>query len=319
MNAVPQLAPFHGPEALRAAVRRLVDGEAAARFGIAVSGGPDSMALLDLAAQAWPGRVAAATMDHGLRAESAAEAEMVARWCSAHGIDHMTLSPGEPVSGNVQSWARTQRYIQLEAWRAGKGIDWILTAHHVDDQLETLLMRLNRGSGVAGLAGVRARSGRVLRPLLTVRKAALQAYVEQAGVPHVLDPSNSDPRFDRAALRQMLAGVDWIDAPAAARSAAALAEAEAALQWTVDGLMADHVRPSTDAWVLDRTDLPREYLRRLLIAMLQAADPEATPPRGDVLDRAIAAARAGQQASLGDWLLRGGAAWTLSPAPPRRF
>jgi tRNA(Ile)-lysidine synthase len=134
----------------------------------------------------------------------------------------------------------------------------------------------------------------------------------------VLDPSNADPRFDRAALRKRLDGVDWIDAEAAARSAAALAEAEAALIWTVAGLAATHIHPSTDAWVLDRTDLPRELLRRLLIEMLCSADPEIVLPRGEALDRAIAAARAGRQASLGDWLLRGGAVWTLSPAPPRR-
>ncbi len=160
---MPELAPSHRPDALRLAVRALVDGEETARFGIAVSGGPDSMALLDLAVQAWPGRVAAATLDHGLRAESAAEAAMVARWCAQRRVPHATLAPETAVSGNIQDWARRQRYAQLEAWRAGAGLDWILTAHHADDQLETLLMRLNRGSGVGGLAGVRARAGRVLR------------------------------------------------------------------------------------------------------------------------------------------------------------
>lgn len=312
------LATSDWPQALRGAVGRLVDGEAMARFGIAVSGGPDSMALLDIAAQAWPGRVAAATVDHGLRAASADEAAMVAGWCAGRGIAHVTLAPDSAVAGNVQGWARAQRYAVLERWRAGAGLDWILTAHHADDQLETILMRLNRGAGVAGLAGVRARSGRVLRPLLAVRKAQLQAYAEVAGLPHVQDPSNSDPRYDRAALRQALADVDWIDPEAAARSAGALAEAEAALQWATAGLAAAHVHPSTAAWVLDRTDLPRELLRRLLIGMLQAADPDAPPPRGDTLDGAIAAARDGRQASLGHWLLKGGAVWTLSPAPPRR-
>ena len=199
---MPELAPSHRPDALRLAVRALVDGEETARFGIAVSGGPDSMALLDLAVQAWPGRVAAATLDHGLRAESAAEAAMVARWCAERRVPHATLAPETAVSGNIQDWARRQRYAQLEAWRAGAGLDWILTAHHADDQLETLLMRLNRGSGVGGLAGVRARAGRVLRPLLTVRKAQLQAHADQAGLPYVLDPSNADPRFDRAADRK---------------------------------------------------------------------------------------------------------------------
>ena len=303
---------------LIAAVEALVGADPAARFGVAVSGGPDSMALLCLAAHAFPGRVSAVTLDHGLRAESAEEAAMVARWCADHGIDHDILTPDAPVAGNVQAWARGQRYARIEAWRAERGIDWIMTAHHADDQLETMAMRLNRGSGVGGLAGVRARAGRVIRPLLGVRKAALQALAEAEGLPHVHDPSNVDPRFDRASIRSALADAPWLDPEAAARSAAALAEAEAALEWSVADLAARHVRAEGRGHVLDRTDLPREYLRRLVLLMLERAAPDAWPPRGDSLDRAIAAATRGEQASLGAWLLKGGAAWTLLPAPPRR-
>ncbi|WP_218647397.1 tRNA lysidine(34) synthetase TilS [Sphingobium lactosutens] len=316
------MSEAHGRAALEArliaAVDALAGGDPAARFGVAVSGGPDSMALLYLAARVFPGRVAAVTLDHGLRAESAAEAAMVARWCADHGIDHSVLTPDAPVAGNVQAWARGQRYARIEAWRAERGIDWIMTAHHADDQLETMVMRLNRGSGVGGLAGVRARAGRVIRPLLGVRKVALMALAQADGLPHVHDPSNVDPRFDRASIRVALAGADWLDAEAAARSAAALAEAEAALEWSVADLAARHVRAEGRAYVLDRTDLPREYLRRLLLVMLERAAPGALPPRGDSLDRAIAAAAEGGQASLGAWLLKGGAAWTLLPAPPRR-
>lgn len=300
---------------LLAQTRALVgEGAATARFGIAVSGGPDSMALLHLAAHAFAGRVEAVTVDHGLRPASADEAAMVARWCAAQDIPHATLHPATPATGNIQAWARTQRYALIEAWRADRAIDWIMTAHHADDQLETMLMRLNRGSGVGGLAGVRGRSGRVIRPLLDVTKAQLQVIVDTQALPHVHDPSNVDPRFDRAALRSVLAGADWLDARAAVRSAAALAEAEVALDWTVADLAARHLRREGAGWVLDRTDLPREYLRRLLLHML-ASD---QPPRGDALDRAIGAAQAGGQASLGDWLLKGGAVWTLTPAPPRR-
>lgn len=301
---------------LIAATQALVGHDPAARFGVAVSGGPDSMALLSLAVQAFPGRVAAVTVDHQLRRESAQEAAMVARWCAGHGIDHAILLPDVPLEGNVQAWARTMRYRVIEAWRGDRGIDWIMTAHHADDQLETLLMRLNRGAGVGGLAGVRGCSGRVIRPLLGVRKQMLQVLAEAEGLPHVHDPSNADPRFDRAALRLALAEAHWLDPEAATRSAAALAEAEAALDWTVATLAADHVRAEGAGWRLDRTDLPREYLRRLLLHMLALA--EAPLPRGDSLDRAIAEALAGRQASLGDWLLKGGASWTLRPAPPRR-
>lgn len=304
---------------LGSAIGALVGNADEARFGIAVSGGPDSMALLDLASIAFPGRVEAATVDHGLRDASAAEAAMVAHWCVARGIPHATLHPDGPIRGNLQQWARDRRYRLLEDWRAARGIDWIVTAHHADDQLETLLMRLNRGAGVNGLAGVRARQGRVLRPLLGLRKAQLVAYAERRGLPHVEDPSNSDPRFDRATLRQTLAGVDWIDVEAAGRSAAALAEAEEALDWAVDALEAQHVRAAGPAWLLDRTDLPREFLRRLLLRMFARVDADGIPPRGETLDRAIRAAQAGGQVSVGKCLLKGGEGWMVRAAPKRRW
>nr|WP_218036068.1 tRNA lysidine(34) synthetase TilS [Sphingobium sp. 15-1] len=304
---------------MREAIEALVEDAASARFGVAVSGGPDSMALLDLAARAFPGRVEAATVDHGLREASAAEAAMVADWCRQAGIAHATLHPQGAVRGNVQSWARAQRYALLEEWRAARGLDWLLTAHHADDQLETLLMRLNRGAGVGGLAGVRARQGTVLRPLLDVRKADLHAYALARDLPQVDDPSNSDLRFDRAALRMALSGVDWIDAAAAGRSAAALAEAEEALDWAVEGLEARHVLPDGDGLALDRTDLPRELLRRLILRMVARLQPDAAPPRGDAVDRLIAAARRGGKMSIGRLVLKGGERWTLKVAPQRRW
>lgn len=304
---------------LSQAVAALAGDSANTRFGVAVSGGPDSMALLDLVARAFPGRVEAATVDHGLRAASAAEAGMVADWCGQAGIAHATLHPRGAVRGNVQSWARAQRYALLEEWRVARGLDWLLTAHHADDQLETLLMRLNRGAGVGGLAGVRARQGVVLRPLLGVRKADLLDYVEDRGLPHVADPSNSDPRFDRAALRTALAGVDWIDVAAAGRSAAALAEAEEALDWMAGGIEAAHVSSVGDGLALDRTDLPRELLRRVILRMIARLEPQAVPPRGEAIDRLIAAARRGEKMSIGRLVLKGGDGWTLKLAPQRRW
>ena len=301
------------------AIASLIGEDGAARFGVAVSGGPDSMALLDMAGRAFAGRVEAATVDHGLREASAAEAAMVADWCAQAGIVHATLHPDGAVRGNVQGWARAQRYALLEGWRVARGLDWLLTAHHADDQLETLLMRLNRGSGVSGLAGVRARQGVVLRPLLGMRKAALLAYARVRGLPYVDDPSNSDPRFDRAALRAELAGVEWIDAEAAGRSAAALAEAEEALEWVVDDLAARHLSAEGEGLALDRTDLPRELLRRLLLRMVRQLQPDASPPRGDAVDRLIEAARQGRKMSIGRLVLKGGPRWTLIVAPQRRW
>ncbi|WP_340264482.1 tRNA lysidine(34) synthetase TilS [Sphingobium mellinum] len=288
------------------------------RFGVAVSGGPDSMALLDLAAAAFPGRVEAATVDHGLRPASAEEAAMVAQWCAAQSIPHVILHPAGPVEGNIQHWARAQRYALLAAWRGERRIDWIFTAHHADDQLETMLMRLNRGAGVNGLAGIRARQGHVLRPLLATRRAELLAHAERRGLPYVEDPSNRDLRFDRAAIRARLRSETWLDAQSAARSARALAEAEEALDWIVEGLEARHVRAEGSAWLIDRTDLPRELLRRLLLRVMARIDRQAPAPRGESLDRAILVAGEGGKTSLGNVLLQGGERWLVAPAPPRK-
>ncbi len=291
---------------------------APARLGIAVSGGPDSMALLYLAHAALPGLVEAATVDHGLRAQAADEAHMVSAWCAAHAIPHAILRPPEPIGGNIQSAARKARYALLERWRVAQHLDWIATAHHADDQLETLLMRLNRGAGVDGLAAIRARNGRVIRPLLGWRRAELAAVVQARGLPFVTDPSNVDPRYDRAALRAKLDGVDWLDPHAATRSAAALADAQQALDWMVEDLAARYIRAIEGIWHLTMPPAPREIRRRLLLALLNKAAPDAAVPRGDAQDGALARLEAGGKTSLGDWLLEGGDVWTIRPAPPRR-
>jgi tRNA(Ile)-lysidine synthase len=304
---------------LYADVVALIGDECAttSQFGVAVSGGPDSMALLALAADAFPGRIVAATVDHGLRPGAADEARMVHHWCGERSIPHTILRPAQPIVGNIQSAARQARYALLETWRNDNGIGWLMTAHHADDQCETILMRLNRASGVSGLAGVRARNGRVLRPMLGWLRAELGDVVATRALPHVTDPSNNDLRFDRVAMRNRLAETDWIDAPAFARSAAALAEAEEALEWTVAGLAERHIQHDNDAWMLTRSDFPREILRRLILRMLAQADPDAAPPRGETLDKAIVQGSQGKQVSIGHWLLSGGPVWRLSRAPQR--
>ncbi|HEX7820778.1 MAG TPA: tRNA lysidine(34) synthetase TilS [Sphingobium sp.] len=288
------------------------------RFGIAASGGPDSMALLDLMVATVPGQVEVATVDHGLRLEAAQEAAMVARWCADHAIPHATLRPSRPITGSVQAQARTVRYALLDGWMAQRSLGWLLTAHHADDQLETLLMRLNRASGVAGLAGIRARRGAVLRPLLGIRKAALERHVRERGIPYATDPSNGDMRYDRARMRRDLGQVDWLDPVAAARSAAALADAEAALEWSVDHLYAAHVRPQGDALVLATTALPHEYLRRLLCRMLAALAPDMPEPRGEQIEQAIIQLFHASKLSIGACVATGGAVWTVRRAPPRK-
>ncbi|MEP9400366.1 tRNA lysidine(34) synthetase TilS [Sphingomonas sp. VNH70] len=125
-------------------------------LALAVSGGPDSMAMLALAAAAFPGSVIAATVDHRLRTASADEAAMVGGWCRDHGIPHATLAPDTPPAGaSIQAQARHIRYALLGDWALAAGAGALATAHHADDQAETFLMRAARGSGPAGLAGIR--------------------------------------------------------------------------------------------------------------------------------------------------------------------
>jgi tRNA(Ile)-lysidine synthase len=213
------------------------DEERSGPLGLAVSGGPDSLALMLLAHAALPGRIAVASIDHGLRPEAAGEVALVERLAGERSIPFtaFTLSP-QP--GNLQAQARAGRYAALAGWARDAGLGAIATAHHADDQAETLLMRLNRGSGLAGLAGVRAVSvieGSevvLLRPLLGWRKPELEAVVEAAGIIPVLDLSNANPDFERAAMRARLAAAaDWLDPAQLASSAAHIAEGWQAIAW----------------------------------------------------------------------------------------
>jgi len=179
-------------------------GKGEARLGIAVSGGPDSCALLLLAAAALPGRIAAATVDHGLRPESADEARFVAQVCQAIGVDH-TVLPVVVEPGNVQAQARAARYAALAAWMAQRSLAALASAHHADDQAETLLLALGRGCGLDGLTGIAPRDRRegviLLRPLLELGRDALREHARMHGLDWVEDPSNADARVPRSALR----------------------------------------------------------------------------------------------------------------------
>ena len=286
-----------------------------------MSGGPDSLALLLLANAALPGRVAAATVDHGLRAESADEAASVGSLCGELRVPHAVLTI-EVARGNLQAEARAARYAALAHWAKAESLEALATAHHADDQAETLLMRLGRGSGVAGLAGVRAR-GQVpgselllLRPLLGWRRSELAGVVAAAGVAAVDDPSNSDERFDRARLRKVLAGADWLDVPALAASAAHLAEADAALDWAARREWAECV--TREALGLTyRPQAPRAVALRVLARIVTELDGVA--PRGSAVARLFDALVARQPASIGGLVARPLAeGWAFAKAPKRR-
>ncbi len=300
-------------------VARLIGDAGSQRFAIAVSGGPDSLALLLLAAAAFPQQVEAATVDHRLRAASADEAAFVARLCTERGIPHSILTLDRLPQGNLSAEARKARYAVLDAWADARGLDWLMTAHHADDQRETMIMRLNRGAGVGGLSCIRARQGRIVRPLLNWRHRELCEIVTHAGIVAIDDPTNHDDAFDRARLRKLLMDVHWIDAEAVALSAAALADADAAIGWAVDRFAGQHVSHDGAAVIFDRQadDFVHEILRRLVLRCLYTVDPD-NAPRGVALTRFIAALEQGATATLGTVQASGGKVWRFMPAAPRR-
>ncbi len=235
----------------------LFDGLADLRGAVlAVSGGSDSTALLVLAAR-WAKRrkkrapnLIAVTIDHGLRPESAREAAAAKRLARRLGVPHRTLrwSGKKPKTG-LQEAARIARYRLLAKAASRAGYEHILTAHTLDDQAETVLFRLARGSGLTGLAGMAGVSvlpvGRqaaffLVRPLLHIPKARLVATLQAAGVGHSEDPTNRDPRFTRARLRTLMPALarEGLDARALARLAVRMRRAEATIEFAVDAARA---------------------------------------------------------------------------------
>lgn len=321
---------FHA--AVEAALgRALVPDE---RIALAVSGGPDSMAMLALAAAAYPGQVAAATVDHGLRAGAAAEAAMVAVHAATLGVPHVVLHPAAPISGSsIQMRARQARYALLAGWVRDVGAVALLTAHHRDDQAETFLMRAARGSGVAGLAGIRASQPlpggepdcRLLRPLLGWSRAELRAFATGQGVPFVDEPSNSDDRHDRTRFRKLLAAQSLLAPDALADSARHVGEVEETLA-ALAGLFWDErqCEAGTGTVAIDMTGLPREMRRRLARRAIHAVRAEQQVDSPDFSDStnieslldALARGRGATQGGV--MAISKGAIWNFRKAPPRR-
>jgi tRNA(Ile)-lysidine synthase len=205
-----------GSAEFAARVERLAFFEVEPFVAVAVSGGPDSLALSILADQ-WArqrgGRVCALSVDHGLRPESEAEIRKLSQWLAARSIRHEILvwRGPKPATG-IQEAARSARYQLLTGWCRAQGCLHLMTGHHREDQVETYLLRQRAGSGRDGLAGmpaVRELAGcRILRPLLDVPKARLVATLAAAGQEFITDPSNRDPTFARARLRQDTGDLD---------------------------------------------------------------------------------------------------------------
>lgn len=273
---------------------------AGAGLGLAVSGGSDSTALMHLAA-GWAQErgLHVASVDHGLRAGSHDEALAVARAARALGLPHTVLRwQGWDGRGNLQDAARDARRRLLADWARAEGLGAVMLGHSLDDQAETVLMRLARGSGVDGLAGmapVSAAQGVLwLRPLLAFTRAELRDWLHARGVGWIEDPSNDDAGFDRVKARQMLAHLDALGLTRArlARTAAQMQEARAVLDAAADAeagriMHREHGDIIFDAPALDA--LAPETRHRLAARALCEIASTRYRPRLDALKSALQA------------------------------
>jgi tRNA(Ile)-lysidine synthase len=311
----------NSPISAQAAKRLFADWKSAPAIVLAVSGGPDSIALMWLAAR-WRSsltrgpRLIAVTVDHGLRAEAAAEAREVKRLARSLELPHRTLrwAGAKPKTG-LPAAARNARYRLLAQAARSVGATYVLTAHTRDDQAETLLMRLLRGSGIAGLAAMAReteRDGVVLaRPFLNVSKAQLVATLVKAKLGFADDPSNRDLHFMRPRLRGLMPALaaEGGDSRSLARLASRLARANAAVEVLVDGAErylalkgSAALHPGFDAKFFDTkifdvkafAAMPEEIRLRLLLRAINRFGHEGPAELGkveallSVLDRSVA-------------------------------
>jgi tRNA(Ile)-lysidine synthase len=306
---------------------------------LAVSGGPDSTALLAMTVE-WMRRspvgprITAATVDHGLRREGADEAAAVAALCARLGVPHHILVwRGDKPTTRIQERARAARYALLTTLARKIGARAIVTAHHLDDQAETALFRLLRGSGVGGLRAMAASADldgvALLRPLLGVAKRDLVAYCEGHDLAYARDPSNEDPRYARTRMRKLAAGLatEGLDAQALARLARRAGQIEDALARQTQiaaqrlGLGAGS---SCDAGALLAE--PTEIVQRLLAAAIAEVGGRAPSRVGlgkvealtQKLARAHAAGAPFSANVAGARVLLARGALRVGPEPPRR-
>lgn len=300
------------------AVAQALDAlDAPGRLLVAVSGGPDSMALLRLAGAGRGSRnIAAATVDHQLRPDSAAEAIQTGRWAGTAGVPHHILRwEGTKPATGVQEAARAARYKLLAEFANSGDFGGVLVAHTADDQAETVMMRLARGAGARGLGAmassnlIAAGAGapvRLLRPLLSFARAQIMATLAEFGQDYVKDPSNDNPDFERVRMRGVLAALEEQSILTSAsivraaerlrRAADRIDDEDAGAFWRCGGSFQRH------GWIKlsNPGDAPASLIARLVRAV-GAGD--YAPTEGDA-DAARNAARSSGAATLGGALLK---------------
>jgi tRNA(Ile)-lysidine synthase len=276
-------------------------------IAVALSGGPDSLALTLLLAEwtaALGGRLTALTVDHGLRPESADEARGVAGWMAARGIAHhiLTWDGAKPTVG-LMAAAREARYGLLNGWCRAEGVLHLALAHQLEDQAATFLMRLKRGSGLDGLAAmppVVEGLPRLLRPLLAMSADRLKAHLRAAGQAWIEDPSNHNPAFERTAATDFISHGNalGLTAERVALAAGALLRTRRALEDSIADCLADCA--ALDALGAAHVDIAalmaasREVRLRALARLLRTVGGDAYTPRLERLTRLLAAIEEGQ-------------------------
>jgi tRNA(Ile)-lysidine synthase len=225
----------------------------------------------------------------------------------------------------IQEKARAARYLAIAGWLLERGLGTVCTGHHRDDQAETFLMRLARGSGVRGLAAMRpsaplpgAADLQLLRPLLGWSRTELVAICAAADLAPVSDPSNADGQFERVRVRQLLAGEQWLAGDALARSADALRSADEAIEWAVDCEWAEAVEEIGSALVYRPGSAPAEIRRRILVRIVASLATEGVDViRGREVTQILEKLESGGTATLRGVVARGGSTWRFEAAPPR--
>ncbi|HEU0071964.1 MAG TPA: tRNA lysidine(34) synthetase TilS [Alphaproteobacteria bacterium] len=279
-------------------IRQACTMPALPKFAVGVSGGADSMALALLLHDWQKSRrasVTALTVDHGLRPESAAEARQVGEWLAARGIEHHILRWETPPTdgANLQARAREARYDLLAQWCRTNGMDGLFVAHHQDDQAETFMLRLARGSGVDGLAAMRAESQyanvTICRPLLGVRKSALVQYLRRRRQPWIEDRSNDNESFARVRMRKLMSVLaeEGLTAKRLAATAAHMQDARFTLNRVRDDIISTWVHLDQAGFAVLHSKAVEDPLsdpaRRTLASLLQCVGGEAYRPRFESL------------------------------------
>ena len=281
------------------------------RIGVAVSGGGDSVALLCLLAefaQSQPMEIHAVSIDHGLREAAVEEVREVTNLCGRLGVPHhVEYWQSWSGDGNLMSQARTARYDLLTDWAFANGVNMVALGHTANDQAETLMMRLARGSGVDGLAAMSAR--RVhngitwLRPLLRIHRRDLRYYLQDRNISWIEDPTNEDTDFERVRMRDALRlleplgfGTDTL-----VEVANHMSKAREALDWQTFLEAKEIVRVSHGAIVIElrrfRT-LPEEIRRRMVVRALMWLSSGEYPPRRAAVLSALQAVNEGRKMTL---------------------